>query len=281
MNQRIALVTDAENGDSEDAVIADYLGSNGLAVSAFHFREVADDDWGNFDCILLRDIWPHHSKDSSEYQRFKTNFLAHAKARHLPVYNSVDASGDMRGKAYLVELYQKGFPVIPTIFWNEDLSRLPESNLYIIKPTNGFSSLGIQETTREMFNREEKPNDTDFILQPKITFVSEVSFYFIDRQFVYCLEFSPSKIPVWPNPEPVQPSAAELEMAHKFVEWNKLRYGVQRVDFLRLPDGSLLLLEIEDFTPYMSLTEIKQEDREQFLLLLIQSIRRFLAERTS
>lgn len=91
----------------------------------------------------------------------------------------------------------------------------------------------------------------DTLVQPRIAFTYEVSFYFVGRTFHYAL-YAPSRDTRW-NLEPYRPTAADLRFAQRFVDWNTIDHGIQRVDACRTPDGDLLLVELEDLNPYLSL----------------------------
>ena len=45
----------------------------------------------------------------------------------------------------------------------------------------------------------------------------------------------------------------DLKFARKFIEWNDIKYGIQRVDACRTKTGKLLLVELEDLNPFLSL----------------------------
>jgi hypothetical protein len=55
------------------------------------------------------------------------------------------------------------------------------------------------------------------------------------------------------------------EFAQKFIRWNDIENGIQRVDACRTQDGELLLVELEDLNPYLSILETDSETREKFL----------------
>ena len=42
-------------------------------------------------------------------------------------------------------------------------------------------------------------------------------------------------------------------------------YGIQRIDFIKLEDGTLLLTEIEDTAPYLDLLNLDKDVREKFI----------------
>ncbi len=54
-------------------------------------------------------------------------------------------------------------------------------------------------------------------------------------------------------------------LAIKYAKYSKLKYGFQRIDFIRLEDGSLLLMEIEDHAAFMNLQSLPYELRRTVL----------------
>ena len=108
------------------------------------------------------------------------------------------------------------------------------------------------------------------LIQPLIDFEYEVSFYFLDNVFQYAL-FAPYKNKRWELIEYL-PSPDDLLFAKRFVEWNHISHGIQRVDAFRLPDDSLLLVELEDFNPFLSLEALEKKKREDFIQAFIAAL---------
>ena len=108
-------------------------------------------------------------------------------------------------------------------------------------------------------------NTVDFqgqILQPFIDFEYEVSFYYIDNVFQYAL-YAPNKDRRWELIR-YQPTAEDLRFAQQFVDWNDLEHGIQRVDACRTTNGPLLLVELEDLNPYLSLLLLDEETKKLY-----------------
>ncbi|MGQ4420154.1 hypothetical protein ACN6LA_008002, partial [Streptomyces sp. SAS_269] len=57
-----------------------------------------------------------------------------------------------------------------------------------------------------------------------------------------------------------------------------LGQGIQRVDACRAPDGELLLVELEDLNPYLSLDALPEEARDAFVGALTSSLNRFVQQ---
>ncbi|MCT7353484.1 hypothetical protein N4P33_15050 [Streptomyces sp. 15-116A] len=220
-----------------------------------------------FDAVVVRNSGP-----VLEYQEAYDAFRARATATGMPVYNPLTGRGDMAGKQYLLDLTAAGHPVIPTVDRTEDLHRLPEAERYVVKPRLGADSLGLR-----VVPADEVPALVDgaVLVQPHIDFVYEVSFYFVDDAFQYAL-YAPHPDRRW-QLEPYEPSREDLEFARRFIDWNVLDHGIQRVDACRAPGGDLLLVELEDLNPYLSLDALDEARREAFVATMAASLRRFLA----
>ncbi|MER5359283.1 hypothetical protein [Streptomyces sp. NPDC002785] len=220
-----------------------------------------------FDAVVVRNSGPmlHH-------QEAYDAFCARARELGMRVYNPLHGRGDMAGKQYLVDLSRAGYPVIPTVDRAADLRLLPAAAEYALKPKLGADSVGLR------FIREAalpESDDGTLLVQPRIDFRYEVSFYFIDRDFQYAL-YAPHPEQRWVL-ESYEPSTADLEFARSFVEWNGLDRGIQRVDACRTQEGELLLVELEDLNPYLSLDRVAEPVREAFVTRMKASLRDLMA----
>ncbi|WP_385623899.1 hypothetical protein PXH67_36735 [Streptomyces sp. P8-A8] len=216
-----------------------------------------------FDTVVIRNSGP-----VLHYQEAYDAVRARARELGTRVYNPLHGRGDMAGKQYLVDLSRAGHPVIPTVDRAADLGTLPEAPEYVVKPKLGADSAGLR------FVREAAlPEGADgtLLVQPRIDFRYEVSFYFIDHDFQYAL-YAPDPERRWVL-EPYAPDAADLAFARGFVEWNSLDHGIQRVDACRTARGELLLVELEDLNPYLSLDRVAEPVREAFVTRLKASLR--------
>ncbi|MER6431722.1 hypothetical protein ABT272_28955 [Streptomyces sp900105245] len=219
-----------------------------------------------FDAVVVRNSGPVLGY-RSEYEAFR----ARALATGALVYNPLTGKADMAGKQYLLDLSAAGFPVIPTVGRAEDLHLLPAADAYVVKPRLGADSLGM----RIVPAGQVAPLATgDVLIQPCVDFAYEVSFYFVDDDFQYAL-YTPDPERRW-ELEPYAATAADLEFARRFVDWNDLGSGIQRVDACRAPDGGLLLVELEDLNPYLSLEALPEEAAEAFVTAFTASLSRFV-----
>ncbi|MBG7703186.1 hypothetical protein HCJ76_35280 [Streptomyces sp. MC1] len=218
-----------------------------------------------FDAVVVRNSGPLLG-----YRKEYDAFRAQALAAGTRVYNPLTGKADMAGKQYLVDLAAAGFPVIPTVDRAEDLDRLPAADRYVVKPKHGADSLGLRIVPGgELAGLTAQ----DVLIQPCVDFAYEVSFYFVDDDFQYAL-YAPDPERRW-ELRPYPATAADLEFARRFIDWNDLGYGIQRVDACRAPDGGLLLVELEDVNPYLSLDALPEEARDAFVTAFTASLSRF------
>jgi hypothetical protein len=78
----------------------------------------------------------------------------------------------------------------------------------------------------------------DILVQPRVDFRYEVSFYYVDDAFQYALH-APDPERRWAL-EPYEPTAADLAFARCFIGWSTLNHGIQSVDAGRIREGELL-----------------------------------------
>ncbi|MFJ7073839.1 hypothetical protein [Streptomyces sp. NPDC098781] len=220
-----------------------------------------------FDAVVVRNSGPVLT-----YQDAYDDFRRRALASGARVYNPLSGRADMAGKQYLLDLTVAGLPVIPTVDRAADLDRLPEAERYVVKPRLGADSMGLRIVPAGDLSGAF---DGDVLVQPCVDFAYEVSFYFVDHDFQYALH-APDTDRRW-QLERYEPAEADLEFARRFIEWNGLDHGIQRVDACRAPGGELLLVELEDLNPYLSLDALDDTGRDAFVDALKASLHRFLA----
>lgn len=212
-----------------------------------------------FDIFLERNTWS--SNATIENVREKYEFRKRIIKKNLPRIN-FDGKYDGSNKEYLVDLFKKGYAVIPSIDSLKDLKLLYNPNKYMLKLKESYDGIGQlvvdEEELKQKFNNS-------YIIQPLMKFKSEVQFYYIKDKFEYALEFIPSKVPTYPDAIKYEYSYKELEIANKFASMNSDYYGIQRIDFIKLEDNTLLLTEIEDISPYLDLDQVDKKTRKKFI----------------
>lgn len=219
----------------------------------------------HFDLTIFRNAGPVANLPE-EYSKFREKI----KANKLKTYNSFDGKGDMNGKDYLIELTNLNYPVIRTIDSINDFNKLPKVDKYVIKPKDGADSIGMEFVSEEELYTKVSKDDLNILIQPAINFKYEVSFYYIDKEFQYAL-YAPDKSKRWELVE-YKATKDDVDFAMEFIEWNNIDHGIQRIDACRDQDGNLLLVELEDLNPYLSVLELSDELQNKFIESLKKSI---------
>ncbi|MET8905613.1 hypothetical protein [Streptomyces sp. NPDC004538] len=225
-----------------------------------------------FDAVVVRNSGPVLGHKAA-YDAFRER----AAARGTLVYNQLTGRADMAGKQYLLDLTAAGFPVIPTADRAEDLHLLPAADEYVVKPRLGADSAGLRIVPANRVCEALGTGAGELLVQPRVDFAYEVSFYYVDHDFQYAL-YAPRPERRW-QLEPYDATVADLDFARRFIEWNGVDHGVQRVDACRAPGGELLLVELEDLNPYLSLDALDEAGRDAFVGALRTALRRLLATR--
>jgi len=263
---KLLFLTNLYNGSPEEDIFLTEQLRKHFTISIVHplDSEAVED---NFTTALVRNIWPSH-----EYKDQKAALI-----RRLTRKGLLPASEAERGyleqdnyleKEYLLDIYAKGYPVIPTIDSVSNLEVLGDCAAYFIKPKDRCDGEGSEKLSREELIKREL---TDYLIQPHIAFDYEVCFYFVDGAFVYA--FKVSNRLAGKDYEPYQPSPDDMAFAEKFVRWNRLDYGLQRVDAVRVHDTQeLLLTELEDFGPYLYILELPEPVREKAVRSIVESL---------
>ena len=209
----------------------------------------------------------------SGFQDTYDQFVSRVRNNKLRTFNEFSGKADMRGKQYLLDLTSKGYPVIPTVDSTEDIAALHETERFVIKPKNGADSIGLEFLSRsELLSRDL--SGRKYLIQPAIDFRYEVSFYFLNDVFEYAL-YAPEKEQRW-KLKKYEASGEDIEFAKKFIKWNDINYGIQRVDACRTQEGELLLVELEDLNPYLSILELDKKTQDKFIGDMIKAMKQII-----
>lgn len=112
---RIALITSVKLkknaqaiANNEDAQLLDFLTAKGLHVISTTWNDKST-DWSNFDGVIMKSPWDyHHHVDDFLAWLDKLNELG------IKVFNPIEIIKWNSNKRYLIDLAQKGLPVIPS-----------------------------------------------------------------------------------------------------------------------------------------------------------------------
>lgn len=261
-NPTLALVTNPDypaNGRAygqEDRDLATSL-KDAFSVSLILPQDLATVA-STFDIILIRNTGAVISHPPGIIEAWRKN------ENNWPIFNDLGGKGDVLGKQHLIDLCQAKYPwAIPTVGTVQELAALGEGiQEYVIKPMRGGDSNGMEFLTKDQIE-EKQPQG--FVIQPRIAFSSEISFYFIGNNFYYALQTNESG-PRW-ELKLYEPTPEELCIARKIQAWNTCTRGIHRIDFGVTGENDkrmLYLMEIEDYNPYLSLEILQQQAPEIF-----------------
>ncbi|MDQ0638427.1 hypothetical protein QF042_001992 [Pedobacter sp. W3I1] len=194
------------------------------------------------------------------YQDYFNHFLEAVKTMGIPTFNSFDGKADIRGKQYLLDLMDLNYPVIPTVSDISGLDRLGNTDKYIVKIKNGADSIGMEILSRSELLAD---NPKGKLIQPFLPLDYEVSFYYLNHEFQYAL-YAPDRQKRWELTE-YFPTEADILFADKFIRWNDIKTGITRVDAGRTSNGELLLVELEDLNPFLSIGLLAEEKQQRFI----------------
>ena len=260
------------DSEEEDIYLSKYLRKY-FNVYIAHPLDIADLE-DSFDIALVRNIWPTH-----EYENHKTRIIRRLIKKGFISPSSAEAGylkyRNYPEKEYLLDLSNQHYPVIPSIDKICDLEKLGNVSRYFIKPKNKCDGIGSATITKQKLLKKRLK---DYIIQPYIEFDYEVCFYFIDNKFVQAFS-TPNRLKQ-KEYKIYQPTNEDLDFAQKFVKWNSLSFGIQRIDAVRVKTTTeLLLTEVEDLAPYLYLLELPHQYRMKIVRALVRSLNKLSATR--
>ena len=257
----------------EDEMLAESFEKDGqnVLMQWVDYDEKLDDE---FDIVLRRDTWVQEESQVPKYEKYTNILKKRIKDKPIKKVNFYEV--DSKGKEYLIEYYKKGLPVIPSTDNLEDAKEFKNYDEFVLKPLNSFGSAIGQKIVKA--ENLEKEFENGLLLQPKMKFKSEVQCYFVEDELMYTFEFIPSKYPDYPDPLVIDLNDKEKEVVNKFVKETDVKVGFQRIDFLRLENDDLVLLEVEATAPFMDLIMLEEDLRNKVIDKYKQSIYKFLNE---
>jgi glutathione synthase/RimK-type ligase-like ATP-grasp enzyme len=263
--KRICLLSceNAKHGASDDAHLVNVLKQNHFEVESIPWRSFYDKKQ-KFDLVIFRTTWDYYFH-LDEFKRFIKKLHTEFK-----VINSIDTIFWNMDKKYLLDLKQKGVPVVPTQTINDiiDLEKLDFSqfNQWIIKPSISASAY---QTYLWEANQIKKNKDqiiqilktSSVLIQPFIQSVKdhgEISLiYFKDHKeihFSHSLLKTPKKNDFRVQSEhggevlEYHASAKQMEVAHHALKQLPYSWNYARVDLVDY-ETNPLVMEIELIEP--------------------------------
>ena len=271
---RILILSNPENEEFvEDEYVANAFRKDGHIVKMawVDYDEKMDE---KFDVIIRRNAWVEDEKETENYGIKDDLLKRRLKGKKIKTVNLDGLDG--HGKQYLCKLFEEGKNVIPTVDSLDRLNELPEAKEYVLKDSESFGS-GIGQKIVSGVDLEKEFED-GYLIQPKLKFKSEVQCYFVGQNFMYAHEYVPSKYPDYPEPILIELNEKERGLAEEFAKYSCLETGFQRIDFLKLENDELILLEIEDTGPHMSLEFLETDLRERVLEEYKENVYKYLSQ---
>lgn len=93
---------------------------------------------------------------------------------------------------------------------------------------------------------------------------------------MYIYEYIPSKWPNYPIPTLIDLKDNEKALVEQFSNLSPIKIGMKRIDFLKLKDNSLVLLEIEDNSPHMNIEILDEKLRNDVLNYYVKGIYKYI-----
>lgn len=283
MKQRISYMTNLQNENpEEDRFLGEKLSEKGMDVQFFHPVDWKQALYNKPDLVVIRNIW-----DFWDYMPSVQAMIKGIKDSGVKSYNPITAKAAMQGKMYIPELWQQGLPVVPTVTNVHNIDLLGKQDMYTIKPLWGEDAMGLDflsasELTDTFAKNPEKLEG--MLIQPEIDILTELSFYFISNNGKAELfnATSTNEYPVghkfvrtqrW-DLNHIEPDAQAIYVARQFADWNAMPYGIQRIDLFRTRQGNLLMNEVEDLDPFLSLLnkETPEAARNDFVKKFVDSV---------
>ena len=242
------------SGLKDDSLLKASFEEDGHIV---HLKRVDFDEKydSEYDVIIRRNTWVSNENDTYQLYDDNIKLIKRLKNKGVKTINLVGLDGV--GKGYLCDLFKDKAPVIPTVNTINELDMLPITSKYVIKTIKSFGN-GLFQKIVEVKDLSKIYKIGD-IIQPYMQFKGEVQCYYVGKKLMYSFEYTPSKFPDYPEPKIINLSSSEKEIADRFAKYSNLNYGFQRIDFIRLLDDSLLLMEIEDHAAFMNLQRLPEE----------------------
>lgn len=269
---KILILSNQSNDEFiEDIYLATSFREDGHIVKMawVDYDENLDD---KFHIIIRRNTWVENKEETNLYKIKNNKMKERLKERNIKTVNLEGLDG--QGKSYLCKLFKEGKKVIPTIDKIEDINKINETGEYVLKDNDSFGSgIGQKFVKKEDLEKEFQKG---YLIQPKLKFKSEIQCYFIGNKLMYVYEYTPSKYPNYPEPKLITLNEKDKKLSEQFADISNLKVGFQRIDFLKLENNELILLEIEDNSPHMNLEKLDIALRKNVLNEYKRNIYQFL-----
>jgi glutathione synthase/RimK-type ligase-like ATP-grasp enzyme len=255
------------NAMDEDIVLSNILRELGIDFGLEIWSDNAV-DWKQYSHLLIKSPWDYFDR----YVEF-LNWCQKIKELGLKVFNSIDTIIWNSEKRYLLDIYEKGFHIVPTQFIDRGTS--PDlidyfskfgTDQLVIKPTVSGGSKNTLKLNQSNWKEQQDQIDyllqlEDYMVQPFINEISdpgEYSYLFFNGEFSHAVLKSPKKGEFrvqhffGGNVTVVHPSKEDLAYIQKIVDEFASQTLYARVDGIWI-EGVFYLMELELIEPYLFL----------------------------
>ena len=268
---RVALATTPglPEMDQDEAELTAALSERGAVVHEVAWRQ-EDADWGAYDAVVIRSTW--------DYTQDVGAFVAWAErveASGAQLYNSADVVRWNSHKGYLIELEERGAPIVPTAWLGRgdavELAEIAAARGWdgvVAKPAVGAGAEGllvVPPGSNIAVHQDEFAALTaagDALVQPYVGSVhdaGELSVVVIDGEFSHAVRKRPrsgevrTQIEFGADYAPEEPDRDTARLAEWLVEATGHDLVYARVDLLAADDDQWLLGELEAIEPALLL----------------------------
>lgn len=243
---------DRAGSDDERELALSLWRENGIEARAERWDD-PEADWSAYDAVIVRSVW--------DYIDRRAEFLAWAR-RVESVTRLLNPSAVLETNTDKTYLRDLGVPTVPTHWSSRDLPDWPE---YVVKPA---ISAGARDTTRttdrdkaaELAATLEAAGRQPMV-QPYLDMVEsegETSLLYFNRRLSHAVRRNPMLAPGMAFTDNARaelraPAPDQVDLAEKVLAAIPHALLYARVDLVRLPDGTPVVIELELTEPYLFL----------------------------
>ncbi|MDF2158064.1 glutathione synthetase [Algoriphagus sp. CAU 1675] len=278
MSQYAAIVSyfstgayDANTVD-EDQILSDLLTELGVKNKIVAWSDPSV-NWSEFSCLLIKSVW-----DYFDYYPEFLLWIEKVRKLGIPVWNDLDLIRWNSTKSYLLEIAERGYPVIAgmllekgkKIDFQEIQSKISADTLVIKPLVSGGAKNTLKIPVSQWADFEGKVEmmiqEEDYLVQPFISEVAEVGEYsllFFNGVFSHAVLKTPAQSDFRVQHyfggtiKTIEPDKQLLESAKSFVREFAQNTLYARVDGV-LINGEFNLMELELIEPYLFLGLVDQ-----------------------
>lgn len=255
--------------DQDEPLVAAALRDRGATATEVAWRD-PEVDWGRFDAVVIRSTWDY----TDDLDAFHA-WAEQVEAAGATLHNSAEVVGWNTHKGYLIELEERGAPIVPTAWLGQgdsaELAAIAELRGWdgvVAKPAVGAGADGLlvvepggdPALAQPEFDQLLDAGDT--MVQPFVRSIhteGELSVVVIDGEVSHAVRKTPVdgevriQIEFGGRYEQVAPDPDAAALAAWLVEATGHDLLYARVDLLRADDGTWLLGELEAVEPALLL----------------------------